>query len=120
MIDGRMFADVRRGYCGIVGADHNFQLAGKPNELQVSKSDDMIHFDPRYFGTGTPWQLADLEGSEMAYRLARRTYQAHGRALYNCTDGGKLEIFERMPLSAFLQGPQPGRAGPLPDQGPTE
>lgn len=97
---------------GIVGADHNFQQAGKPNELQVSKSDDMNHFDPRYFGTGTPWQLADLEGSEMAYRLARRTYQAHGRALYNCTEGGKLEIFERMPLSQFLHGPEPGQ-GPV-------
>lgn len=86
----------------IVGADHTFAQAGKPNELQVSKGPDVNHFDPRYFGKGTPWQLADLEGSERAYRLARQTYETHGRKLYNCTEGGKLEIFERMPLESFL------------------
>lgn len=87
---------------GIVGADHSFNQTGKPNELQVSKSDDPNHFDPRYFGTGKPWQLADLEGSERAYKLARHNFEMRGSALYNCTEGGKLEIFDRLPLGAFL------------------
>lgn len=92
----------------IVGADHNFVQTGKPNELQVSKGADVNHFDPRYFGTGTPWQLADLEGSERAYRLARQVYEGAGRKLYNATEGGQLEIFTRMPLDTFLEtGPRP-------------
>ncbi len=86
----------------IVGADHTFNQVGKPNELQVSKGPDSNHFDPQYFGAGIPWQLADLEGSELAYGFARKVYEAHGRKLYNCTEGGKLEIFERMPLSGFM------------------
>jgi hypothetical protein len=91
----------------LVGADHNFNQVGKPNELQVSKSDDPNHFDPRYFGTGTPWQLADLEGSDRAYECARDVYEKHGRELFNCTDGGKLECLKRVSLSEFLATSEP-------------
>lgn len=94
----------------IVGADHTFQQSGKPNELQVAKGPDHNHFDSRYFSAGAPWQLADLEGSERAYSLARKVYEAHGRKLYNCTEGGQLEIFERMPIKNFLKSANRGGA----------
>lgn len=87
----------------IVGADHNYRQSGKPNELQVYNGPDQNHFDPRYFGYGAQWQLADLDGSERAYILARQKYEAAGRELYNCTEGGFLEIFKRMPLQDFLK-----------------
>jgi hypothetical protein len=39
----------------------------------------------------------------MAYRLAKGVYEAFDREIVNCTEGGKLEIFRRCPLSEFLQ-----------------
>jgi uncharacterized Rossmann fold enzyme len=86
----------------LVGADHTFAQKGKPNELVVASGPDQNHFHPNYFGKGTPWQLADLEGSERAYREARSSLERHGGTIYNCTDGGKLEIFERLTLQQFL------------------
>ncbi|MBC2835118.1 6-hydroxymethylpterin diphosphokinase MptE-like protein [Paragemmobacter straminiformis] len=86
----------------IVGADHSFSQVGKPNELQLSRGPDQNHFDPRYFADGTPWQLADLTNSERAYELARGRFQRNGRLVFNCTEGGNLEVFQRMPLIEFL------------------
>ncbi len=86
----------------IVGADHNFNQTGTPNELQISKGPDSNHFDPRYFSNGIQWQLADLEGSEQAYSLAKKMFELKGKKIYNCTEGGKLEIFERMSINDFL------------------
>ncbi len=87
----------------IVGADHNFNQHGKPNELQVARGPDQNHFDPKYFADGTQWQLADLQNSERAYKLTRDFYEKRGRSIFNCTDGGKLEVFQRMPLESFLE-----------------
>jgi hypothetical protein len=33
---------------------------------------------------------------------ARNMYEAAGRRIVNCTEGGKLDIFERQPLAQFL------------------
>jgi hypothetical protein len=53
--------------------------------------------------TGTPpWQIADIEGRDRISQLAQRNFEMRGSALYNCSEGGKLEIFVRMPLSEFL------------------
>ncbi len=87
----------------LVGADHSYSQTGMPNELQTSNGPDSNHFDPNYFGKGTEWQLADLAGSEMAYKMARDVFEKNGKKIFNCTDGGKLEIFERMSLSEFLK-----------------
>jgi hypothetical protein len=40
--------------------------------------------------------------SEVAYQMAREVFEAFGREIYNCTEGGKLEIYERKPLTEFL------------------
>jgi uncharacterized Rossmann fold enzyme len=87
----------------LVGADHNFVQHGKPNETVISTAPDQNHFHPNYFGTGVSWQLADLEGSELAYREARNAFEKDGRQIYNCSVGGKLEIFKRKTLQSFLQ-----------------
>ncbi len=89
----------------LVGCDHNFAVQGKANATVLGKGEDKSHFDPNYFAHGVPWQLPDLDVSEMAYRLAKGVYEAFDREIVNCTEGGKLEIFRRCPLSEFLQAP---------------
>ena len=85
----------------LVGCDHNFAQSGPPNQLVISGEKDHSHFDPNYFAGGVQWQLPDLVASEYGYSLARENYSASGRAIYNCTDGGNLEVFERKSLREF-------------------
>ena len=93
------FSDV-----ALVGADHDFAVKGTPNQVVVSGEKDESHFDPRYFSGGMKWQLPDLVQSEVSYLLARETFERHGRRVVNCSVGGKLEIFPREDLKAFLGG----------------
>lgn len=86
----------------LVGCDHSFAVHGAPNATVVGAERDLSHFDPNYFGKGVQWQLPDLVHMEMSYRLARGVYEAHGRELVNCTEGGNLEVFRRMSLRDFL------------------
>lgn len=57
----------------LVGVDHNFKQKGNPNEKQVMEEDDENHFDPNYF-KGQDWYLADLDGSELSYNIAKYEY----------------------------------------------
>jgi hypothetical protein len=86
----------------LVGADHNFATPGPANQTVVSGEKDESHFDPRYFAGGMKWQLPDLFQSEVAYTMARDTYRAFGGRVVNCTEGGRLEVFDRMSMDAFL------------------
>lgn len=79
----------------LVGVDHNFQQKGKPNEQQEFKGDDLNHFHPDYF-KGMQWHLADLEGNEASYALARHQFHADGREIYDATIDGKLQIFKKI------------------------
>ena len=85
----------------LVGADHTFATKGPANKTVDGGSADQSHFDPRYF-SNVKWQLPDLFESEVAYTRANNMYNAHGRKIFNCTDGGELEVFDRLPLADFL------------------
>lgn len=86
----------------LVGCDHNFAVSGPANKTVVSEGRDESHFDPNYFAHGVKWQLPDLFESEVSYQRAKRTFEAFGRKIVNCTVGGKLEIFPRIGLEEYL------------------
>lgn len=86
----------------LVGCDHNFQTKGPANKQMQADKEDPNHFDPRYFSNGVTWQLPDLTSSELHYEKARDVFAHFGRRIVNCTDGGNLEIFQRMALKDFL------------------
>lgn len=87
----------------LVGVDHNFASKGPAHQLVESAGDDPNHFDPNYFGKGFKWQLPDLETSEIAYALARDTYEADGRRIVDATVGGKLQVFDKVDLAEALK-----------------
>lgn len=89
-------------YVALVGCDHSFAEKGPANKTVVAGAKDHSHFDPNYFAGGVKWQLPDLVGSEYAYSMARETFEASNRKIFNCTEGGQLEIFERLKLTKFL------------------
>ena len=80
----------------LIGVDHSFATKGTPNTTIESQGDDPNHFSAAYFGKGFRWQLPDLETSELAYRMARKAYEADGRRILDATVGGKLDIFEKV------------------------
>ncbi|MDJ0510392.1 MAG: DUF115 domain-containing protein [Crocosphaera sp.] len=86
----------------LIGVDHSFKTEGKPNEKQVLKGDDLNHFSPNYFAN-QEWQLPDLEGSELAYRMAKFTYERSGRKIYDATVDGKLDIFPKISYEKALE-----------------
>lgn len=86
----------------LVGADHEFAESGPAHKIVTAGEIDRSHFDPNYFAGGVKWQLPDLYNSEVAYVRARRTYEAFGRRVVNCTEGGKLEVFDRESLEKFV------------------
>ena len=79
----------------LIGVDHSFSVQGDPHETQVMEGPDSNHFHPDYF-SGKKWQLPDIEGSELAYLLARYYYKRAGRQILDATEGGKLEIFPKI------------------------
>ena len=85
----------------LVGVDHSFNVNGNPHEKQTMKGPDQNHFHPNYFA-GLEWQLPDLEGSELAYRLARDHYRQDGREIYDATVGGKLNIFPKVEFNEAI------------------
>lgn len=86
----------------LVGCDHSYATKGSANKTITSGQTDPNHFDPNYFSKGVKWQLPDLARSELHYAVAKDIFEADNRRVVNCTDGGKLELFERLKLSNFL------------------
>lgn len=79
----------------LIGVDHSFKADGDPNEKQLLSGSDPNHFDPNYFAN-SEWHLPDLEGSELAYRAAKFSYERSDRQIIDATVGGKLDIFPKL------------------------
>lgn len=86
----------------LIGVDHSYTAAGKPNATVVSQGDDPNHFSPAYFGKGFRWQLPDLETSEAGYAMAHEAYQKAGREVLDATIGGKLTIFPKVDYDSLF------------------
>ena len=79
----------------LIGVDHSFTAQGNPNEKQRLEGPDPNHFHPDYF-SGKDWHLPDLDGSELAYRLAKHYFEIDGRKIFDATVDGKLEVFPKI------------------------
>jgi hypothetical protein len=83
----------------LLGFDHSYTI---PEDAKVSgteilsTSDDPNHFHPDYFGKGYRWHDPMVERMEVAYRRAKEEFESTGRKIYNATEGGKLEVFDRV------------------------
>lgn len=85
----------------LIGVDHNFVAQGDPNEKQFLSGPDQNHFHPGYF-SDNEWHLPDLEGSELAYRLAKHQFERSGRKIFDATVDGNLQIFPKVTFEQAL------------------
>ena len=87
----------------LIGLDHKFASVTAPNQSETrDSSPDRDHFRPDYFPPGIQWQGPDLVRSEVAYQVARRAYEAAGRAIIDATDAGACRVFNRQSLQHAL------------------
>lgn len=83
----------------LVGMDFSYQIPESTiieGVNYTSQGDDPNHFHPDYFGKGKVWHDPKLDRVLMNYEMAKKVFEADGRAIYNATVGGKLEIFPRV------------------------
>lgn len=88
----------------LIGVDHHYSATGTPHKVLEAEGSDPDHFDSSYFDQGTRWQLPDLATSEYAYRLARATFEKHGREIVDATVDGKLEVFPKTEFDRIVGG----------------
>lgn len=82
----------------LIGMDFSYTIpdsAKVEGDLITSTEDDVNHFHKDYFGKGKTWKDPKLDRVMNNYQLAKVMFEADGRAVYNATAGGKLDIFER-------------------------
>jgi hypothetical protein len=87
----------------LIGVDHAFVTQGPPHQVVVTQDRDPNHFNDQYFGKGFRWQLPDLEGSELAYRMARYQYERAGREIVDATLDGKLQVFRKVEYDSLFR-----------------
>ncbi|SDX56310.1 hypothetical protein [Roseicitreum antarcticum] len=110
-----LYAAGYRKVC-LVGVDNAYQQrpGAREGDLITQTAPDENHFDPEYF-RGKVWQAADPDHMAQTYALARQHYDACGREIVNCTQGGNLEVFRRAALADELPAPvRPAPVRPVP------
>lgn len=83
----------------LVGVDFDYRIpdsAIRNGDNITSTESDPNHFHPDYFGAGKTWKDPKLDRVLLNYQYAKRIFESTGRKIYNATQGGKLEVFERV------------------------
>lgn len=90
----------------LIGCDHNYLVKSdvkKDGARFTSTSDDPNHFDPSYFGKGYRWHDPNVDRMELAYQVCRKVFESDGRAVFNATVGGQLEVFTRVDYETLFE-----------------
>lgn len=91
----------------LLGIDHNYSFERHEknkaaNTISSRQQTDSNHFSKTYFGSGSKWQIPDLQSSELAYATANQVFKDAGREILDATIGGKLSTFEKCELASFF------------------
>lgn len=86
----------------IVGVDHSFKFTGSNKDISKMEEDDENHFHPDYF-KGKLWGNPDLEGSEVAYKKAKKYFDKKNIPIKDATIEGKLQVFEKINIKELLK-----------------
>src|SRR5262245_6872555 len=70
--------------------------------VMTSTGDDPNHVHPAWFGAGKRWHDPQVDRMARAFARARDVFERDGRHVVNATVGGRLEVYERVPLEAAL------------------
>jgi hypothetical protein len=74
----------------------------KTGNVWESTEDDPNHFHPNYFGVGKKWHDPKLDNVLQSYQLCKMVFEKDDRKIFNATNGGKLELFERVDYDSLF------------------
>lgn len=87
----------------LIGCDTSYSVSstvrteGDNPDLLISVEDnDMNHFDPRYFGSGSRYHEPHVDRMIFHYEQAKKVCDSLGVNIFNATVGGNLEVFPRV------------------------
>jgi glycosyltransferase involved in cell wall biosynthesis len=86
----------------LIGVDASYEMenvhksSDYGTSVLESKSDDINHFDPTYFGKGFRWNDPNVHTMLQAYRKARNYAEQTEKRILNATIGGELDVFPRV------------------------
>ena len=86
----------------LIGVDASYKVENVERSTDYgtgvleSKSDDVNHFDPSYFGKGYRWHDPNVHTMLQAYRKVRNYAERTDKRVVNATIGGELEVFPRV------------------------
>ena len=86
----------------LIGKDHNYKTMEKASVSIISNGDEDNHFIKGYYKTGMLWDCPDLKSEEYAYHIARRVFEKENRIIKDATQGGYLNIFEKVDINKLL------------------
>lgn len=91
----------------LIGMDFSYVIPEshkRTGDVLLSDSDDTNHFHKDYFGKGKSWKDPKVDRVALNYKQAKLVYEASDRKIFNATNGGALEIFERVDYETLLTG----------------
>jgi hypothetical protein len=83
----------------LIGMDFSYNIPSSAvidGKNILSTEDDDNHFDPRYFGKGKRWHDPKLDNVLASYVHCKNMFERDGRKILNATEGGHLNVFERV------------------------
>jgi len=86
----------------LIGVDASYKVENVERSTDYgtgvleSKSDDINHFDSRYFGKGYRWHDPNVHTMLQAYRKVRNYAKINNVKVMNATIGGELDVFPRV------------------------
>jgi hypothetical protein len=86
----------------IIGMDHRFDYAGKPNESKFLTGQDDNHFCSTYFADQN-WDNPDLINSEKYYEIAKNKYENTGRRIIDATLDGACTVFNKQDYRSIFK-----------------
>jgi hypothetical protein len=86
----------------LIGKDHNYNTTKKVGTKIESDGKEANHFISGYYQKGQKWRAPDYKGEELAYRIARKTFEKNGRVIKDATIDGKLKTFEKIDFNSLF------------------
>lgn len=91
----------------LIGIDHSYQRPSHGDRVEgtviTSRSTDVNHFHPDYFGPGYRWHDPKLERMQQAYEVAKQFYEANGRLIQNASVRTQLEVFPKVSYQGLFE-----------------
>ncbi|MFC3714807.1 6-hydroxymethylpterin diphosphokinase MptE-like protein [Luteimonas soli] len=89
----------------LLGMDFSYSIPGDHSQSGNhihSQGDDPNHFHKDYFGKGKTWKDPRLGRVLRSYHRAKFAFESEGRSMVNGTEGGRLELFDRVSFSSLF------------------